>query len=60
MTPIETIPFDTPIEAEVKQPSQLANNMAMVYANKYRKGLCTLEEVPESLRQAVSQLINKT
>lgn len=32
--------------------------MARIYANLIRKGLKTLEEVPENLRKAVEQLLS--
>lgn len=34
-----------------------ANNMAVLYADKLRKGLCEWEDVPETLREIVEELL---
>lgn len=37
---------------------EIANNMALLYADKLKKGLCTYEDVPETLREAVEALLS--
>lgn len=36
---------------------EIANNMAVLYADKLKKGLCEYEDIPESLRPAVEELL---
>ena len=36
---------------------EIANNMALLYADKLRKKLCRWEDVPETLREAVEALL---
>jgi len=36
---------------------EIANNMAVLYADKLKKGLCKYEDIPESLRPAVEELL---
>lgn len=62
MSPIESLPFDeeeqeTEPETVIQQPKDIANNMAMFYADKYNKGLCTMGDIPESLRSTVQELL---
>ena len=35
----------------------IANNMALLYADKLKKGFCEWEDVPETLREAVEELL---
>ena len=35
----------------------IANNMALLYVDKFKKGLCKWEDVPETLREAVEELL---
>ena len=36
---------------------EIANNMALLYADKLKKGLCEWEDVPETLREAIEELL---
>ena len=36
---------------------EIANNMALVYADRLKKGLCERDDVPETLREAVEALL---
>lgn len=62
MSPIESLPFDeeeheTESEAVVQHPEDIANNMAMLWADKLKKGVCSWENIPDALRSTVQQLL---
>ena len=57
---MEETGLETPIKLGsfyVRYIMEIANNMAVLYADKLRKGLCEYEDIPESLRAAVEELL---
>ncbi len=54
MAELTELPFSTPEETS---EGCFANNMAMLWADKLKKGVCSWENIPEALRSTVQQLL---
>ena len=51
--------FEESSESKKSNSQCIAGNMAMIFADQIKKGVCTWDKVPLSLRPAVNSLLNR-
>ena len=59
MDTITTIPFEDNDQnsEEISASDGVANNMVVLYADRFRKGFCGWDDIPETLRESVAVIL---